>query len=299
MHTDPLSPGGHTAPLPPGSIHYTVQGSGPLCVVLPGGPGMHPNYVGDLGGLDDFLTLLVMHPRGAGESADAPDGDYTLPAYARDVAALLDHLGRRAVLVLGHSHGGMIAQRFAIDFPDRVERLILADTAASLGSVIQDLDAATARFRDQPWYADARAALDAEWAGAYGTAEEMGELWLREMPFYFCEWGPHYEPLRAARIGLPTRLDPLRAFNANEAPAMDLRPELARITAPTLVLVGRYDFICTPAMAAGIAQHIRGARLVVFEQSEHMVYAEERAAWQAAIRGFVAAPRDRRIVKAG
>ena len=62
MHTDPLSPGGHTAPLPPGSIHYTVQGSGPLCVVLPGGPGMHPNYVGDLGGLDAFLTLLVMHP---------------------------------------------------------------------------------------------------------------------------------------------------------------------------------------------------------------------------------------------
>jgi proline iminopeptidase len=271
---------------------YEIQGQGPLCIVLPGGPGMHPHYVGTLGGLDEFLTLLTLHPRGAGESGAAADDDYTLAAYARDVAALLDHLGRERAIVLGHSHGGMIAQRFAIDFPDRVEKLILADTAANLTEFLGDLDAALARFRDRPLFADAHDAIRREWAGEYRTAEEMGELWLREMPLYFYEWGPHYEHLRQSRIGLPVQLEPLRRFNAGEAETMDLRPDLHRITAPTLVVAGRYDFITNPQMAADIARHIPNAHLLIFERSGHMPYVEEPDAWRAAIRNFVFQARD-------
>lgn len=292
--TNPPAPGSGTyqATLNGIPYQYAVSGRGPLCIVLPGGPGMHPNYVGTLGGLTDFLTLLVLHPRGAGDSGDAPDGDYTLPAYARDVAALLDHLGRDQAIILGHSHGGMIAQRFAIDFPARVEKLILADTAAHLTEFLGDLDAALARFREVAWFADAHDALQREWAGDYQTADEMGALWLREIPFYFYQWGPEHEPLRAARIGLPARLAPLRQFNAGEAETMDLRPELAGVTAPALVLVGRYDFITNPQMAADIAQHIPHAQLVVFEHSGHLPYVEEPDAWRAAIRRFVFAARD-------
>lgn len=271
---------------------YEIQGQGPLCVVLPGGPGMHPNYVGTLGGLTGFLTLLTLHPRGAGESGDAADADYTLPAYARDVAALLDHLGRERAIILGHSHGGMIAQRFAIDFPDRVEKLILADTAANLTAFLGDLDAALARFHALPWFGDAHDAIRREWAGEYETAEEMGELWLREMPLYFYEWGPAYEHLRQSRIALPVRLEPLRQFNAGEAETMDLRAELGRITALTLVLVGRYDFITNPQMAADIARHIPNAQLIIFEESGHLPYVEEPDAWRAAIRNFVFQARD-------
>ena len=127
-----LHPGGHHVTLNGIRHYYAVQGQGPLCILLPGGPGMHGSGYGAMGGLPAFLTLLTFHPRGSGESRDAPNGDYTLPAYARDLAALLDHLGRDQAIILGDSHGGMIAQRFAIDFPDRVEKLILADTAANL-----------------------------------------------------------------------------------------------------------------------------------------------------------------------
>src|SRR5215212_3085150 len=189
MNQETPAPGRYRIPLNGVDYTYEMRGQGPLCLVLPGGPGMHPSYVGEMGGLTDFLTLLVLHPRGAGESGDAPDGDYTLPAYARDVAALLDHLGQAQALVLGHSHGGMIAQRFAIDFPDRVAKLILADTGANLTEFLGDVDAAVQRFRDQPWFPDAYQAIRREWAGDYQTAEEMGDLWLRELPFYFYEWG--------------------------------------------------------------------------------------------------------------
>jgi proline iminopeptidase len=186
----------------------------------------------------------------------------------------------------------MIAQRFAIDFPHRVEKLILADTAANLTDFLGDLDAALARFRARPWFADAHNAIRREWAGEYETAAEMGELWLREMPLYFYEWGPQYEHLRQSRVALPVRLDPLRQFNAGEAATMDLRPELGRITAPTLVLVGRYDFITNPQMAADIVRHIPNAYLIVFERSGHMPYVEEPDAWRAAIRNFVFQARD-------
>jgi proline iminopeptidase len=87
-------------------------------------------------------------------------------------------------------------------------------------------------------------------------------------------------------------MEPLRQFNAGEAETMDLRPELGRITAPTLVLVGRYDFITNPQMAADIARHIPNAHLLVFEQSGHMPYVEEPDAWRAAIRNFVFQARD-------
>src|SRR5205809_188623 len=71
------------------------------------------------------------------------------------------------VLLLGHSHGGTIAQQVASAYPDRVARLILADTAACVSEFLTDIEAAVARFRDQPWFADAYAALQREWAGDY------------------------------------------------------------------------------------------------------------------------------------
>ncbi len=298
MRQDALRSGTHQTVLNGVPSTYEVQGHGPLCVMLPGGPGMHPNYVGTFGGLTDFLTLVTLHPRGAGESGDAPDDDYTLPAYARDVAALLDPLGRDRAIILGHSHGGMIAQQFAILFPQRVEKLILADTAAALGDFVADLDAAVARYRDQPWFPDAYDAIQREWAGDYQTAAEMGDLWLRELPFYFREWSAQHEPYRALRPALPTRLDPLRAFNDHEAATMDLRPGLAAVRAPALVLVGRYDFITTPQMAEDIARHLPHAQLVVFEQSGHLPFIEEPEAWRTTIRQFVFEARDQRLEKA-
>ncbi len=298
MSQEALHSGTHQTRLDGVLCTYEVQGRGPVCVVLPGGPGMHPNYVGTFAGLTDFLTLVTLHPRGAGESGDAPDNDYSLPAYAREVAALLDHLGRERAIILGHSHGGMIAQQFASLFPQRVEKLILADTAATLGDFVADLDAAVARYRDQPWFPDAYDAIRREWAGDYQTAEEMGDLWLRELPFYFREWSTDHESYRAARPALPTRLDPLRQFNDHEAATMDLRPGLAAVRAPALVLVGRYDFITTPQMAEDIARHLPHARLVVFEQSGHLPFIEEPEAWRTTIRQFVFEARDQRLEKA-
>ena len=68
----------------------------------------------------------------------------------------------------------------------------------------------------------------------------------------------------------------------------DLRPELARITAPTLILAGRHDWICPPVFSEEIHRLIPGSALRVFEDSSHSIRADEPEALNAAIRAFVA-----------
>lgn len=68
----------------------------------------------------------------------------------------------------------------------------------------------------------------------------------------------------------------------------DLRPELPRITAPTLVLAGRHDWICPPEFSEEIARLIPGSRLRVFEHSSHSVRVDEPEAMVDEIRRFVA-----------
>jgi proline iminopeptidase len=68
---------------------------------------------------------------------------------------------------------------------------------------------------------------------------------------------------------------------------MDLRPPLKRITVPTLVMVGRHDFITNVAMAEEIATHIPHAQLVIFEDSGHYALVEEPEKFYRVIKGFV------------
>ena len=68
---------------------------------------------------------------------------------------------------------------------------------------------------------------------------------------------------------------------------LDLRPELGRITAPTLVIAGRHDWICPPEFSQEIARLIPGARLRIFENSSHTIRADEPLALIDAIADFV------------
>src|SRR5512138_1377389 len=94
-------------------IHYTVRGSGPVMIAHSGGPGTDARLWDDFAKIDDFVTIVMIHPRGSGLSGPAADEAYYLSDYASDVEALLEHLGLDKPIVMGWSHGGMVAQQFA------------------------------------------------------------------------------------------------------------------------------------------------------------------------------------------
>lgn len=269
------------------SIHYTVRGSGPVMIAHSGGPGMDARGWDDYAGIDEFVTIVAIHPRGSGLSEPAAGEAYLLPDYASDVEALRIHLGLEKPIVMGWSHGGMVVQQFAFTYPDSLSKLILFDTSAYFGEFLSDIEAAVQEFKDEPWFERSFAALKAEWDGKYETDEDMARLWVDEMKFYFKKFDARAEAYHERTKDLPVRIAPLKTFNDKEAAAMDLRPHLSRIKVPTLVIVGRHDFITNVAMAEEMVKHIPDAKLEIFEDSGHYALVEEPEKFYRVIKEFL------------
>jgi proline iminopeptidase len=191
---------------------------------------------------------------------------------------------------MGWSHGGLIAQQYAFTYPDSLSKLILFDTAACFGEFLSDIAAAVQEFKDQPWFEDSFAALQSEWAGNCQTDEDMSALWAREMKFYFKHFGPREQAYHERTKHLPLRIAPLQTFNEREAPTLDLRPQLKNVKVPTLVIVGRHDFITNLAMAVELVKHLPRARLEIFEDSGHFAVIEEPEKFYRVIKQFVNTP---------
>lgn len=282
-----LIPGEYDVTLNGVPIHYTVRGSGPVLIAHSGGPGMDARGWDDFGNIDDFVTIVAIHPRGSGLSGPAAGDAYLLPDYASDLQALRIHLGVNKPVVMGWSHGGMVAMQFASTYPDSLSKLILFDTSACVGEFLSDIEGAVQAFKNEPWYEKSFAALKAEWDGQYQTDEDMSRLWAEEMRFYFKRFDERAQAYHDRTRDLPIRLGPLKIFNDKEAPTMDLRAQLKDITVPTLVIVGRHDFITNVAMAEEMIRHIPHARLEIFEDSGHFALVEEPAKFYRVMKEFV------------
>ena len=258
-------------------LTYRKMGKGPVLVCHPGGPGFSSSYFSDLAGLYEKFTLVMLNPRGTGGSDRPADPQaYRVEDYVSDVEELRLHLGLERLLLLGHSHGGVVAQAYAATHPGRVRRLVLASTLARFGPQQEAaMRAGMDRRSGQPWYPDAVAALEAEQAGKFENDQELGDLVFREMPLYFAHYGPveagYLDTLRADNINGDT----LKLFNQEIFTTFDLRDRLPSITAPTLVITGDADFICGPLCAAEITPAIPGAREVIVGDSGHMVFIEQ------------------------
>jgi proline iminopeptidase len=273
-------------------LAYKRIGSGPTLVCHGGGPGFSALYLDNLGGLDSELELVLLDPRGTGGS-DRPTHAraYATDDYAADVEELRAHLGLDRISLLGHSHGGMVATVYAAGHPERVERLILASTLARWAPEQEAaMEAAIASHADEPWYSDARAALEAEQAAAFSTDEELGDLSFREFPFYFKDYGDKERAyLEMLRTESPNA-DALRLFNQEIFDTFDLRPELRKITAaPTLVITGADDFITGPPSAADF-EGIAEAETVILPDAGHFIFIEAPEAFREAVLSFLGAP---------
>src|SRR5512141_1990672 len=156
-------------------IHYTVRGSGPVMIAHSGGPGMDARDWDDFAKIDDFVTIVAIHPRGSGLSGPAAGDAYLLPDYASDVEALRIHLGLEKPIVIGWSHGGMVVQQLAFTYPDCLSQLILFDTSAYFGEFLSDIEGLVQKVRDEPWFENSFTALVAEWDGKYETDEDMAK----------------------------------------------------------------------------------------------------------------------------
>jgi proline iminopeptidase len=270
------------------ALSYRREGSGPVLVCHPGGPGFSSRYFGDLAGLGGSFTLVLLNPRGS-EGSDRPSDRraYATEDYVSDLEDLRAHLGLEQMLLLGHSHGGVVAQAYAAAHPDRVEKLVLASTLARFAKEqTAAMQAGMHAKADEPWYADALAALQAEQEGRFESDEELADLALREFPFYFARYGDAERAYLEGLRGEVPVADALLLFNNEVFTTFDLRPELAKITAPTLVITGEEDFITGPVCVADFAP-IPYATTVILPGSGHFIFVEARDRFRDEVTGFL------------
>jgi proline iminopeptidase len=270
-------------------LTYRRMGTGPVLVCHPGGPGFSSSYFADLAGLWEQFTLVMLNPRGTGGS-DRPSDPraYQIGDYVADVEELRVHLGEERLLLLGHSHGSVVAQAYAASNPARVRRLVLASALARFGPEQEAaMRAGMDKRSGQPWYPDAVAALEEEQEAKFTTDQELAALFFREFPLYFARYGEaeagYADTLRSDTINADTLL----LFNREIFNTFDLRDQLPRIAAPTLVITGEDDFICGPVCAAEISAAIPGAREVIVGDSGHMVFVEQPQAFHDEVADFL------------
>jgi proline iminopeptidase len=288
-----LAPGAHQVIVDGVEISYRVFGDGPVIIAHPGGPGSEWSYL-RMPQVEAFATVVYIEPVGTGASGRLADPrGYTTERYVGDVEALRAHLGLEQVILLGHSHGGFVAQAYALAHPEHLRGLILFDTTPTTGRTWQhNVEANLKWFRNEPWFDDATAALAEETTAA--TDDEMTAIFRRELPLYFADWTrreSEFESYRASvRLTVaPSRsvTDPSSPSQVGVAPVFDVRDKLGTIRVPTLVIAGKKDFVCSRQFGRVLHGGIAGSRLVILRHSGHMGHVEEPEAFAKAIRGFL------------
>ncbi len=187
---------------------------------------------------------LVRYDRRGHGGSGVPKGPYTMERLGRDVLAVLDGLGITKINWCGLSMGGMVGMWLGANAADRINRLILSNTSAY--------------FPDK-----------SIWEGRIKFVRETGLAGLVDanMERWFTKGFRERSPQAMAKMRemfLATKVDGY--IGCGEAIRdMDHRPLLAKITAPTLVIAGKYDPATTLEAGEFIKEHIPGAQIAVLE----------------------------------
>ena len=281
---------GNTLTTGSATLWYEVRGPGPggqkgqrpPLVVVNGGPGFDHTYMLASEVWDRLAAqrpVVLYDQRGTGRSgALKPDESCTLADQVADLEALRTRLGVEKLDLLGHSWGGYLSMAYAIRHPERVQHLVLCDSAAPRFAdtlfLFRALHPEAMERRDR---LDALAMLGDRAAGKESLREVMGMLFLSSK---------QREEFLAASDAYQVSHGVNQALEA-EAGRHDLGPALSKLKIPALVLTGRYDANVAPETAWKLHKLLPGSRFVVFEASGHLPFVEEPESFQRAVEGFL------------
>jgi 2-hydroxymuconate-semialdehyde hydrolase len=247
---------------------YLAAGQGEPLVLLHGASSSGISWYPVIGPLAARFRVWAPDMVGHGES-ERPDGAYDRPYYSAWLARFLDAVGVDSAHVVGHSLGGAVALQFALEFAERVRRLVLVD-AAALGRGVP-VRVALAFLRS--------ALFPSPEAG-----QQLGRLAVCDPH----KLDPFFEEYSSQVRAMPR---PGRAFwRGGRTVAMMATEELQQVQAPTLIIWGREDRFFPVAHAERAAQAIPNARLHVIPEAGHVSFLDQPEAFCRAVLGFLSQP---------
>jgi len=235
-------------------LHYEVSGAGSPPIVLTHGlAATSALWEDQVAALSAHRRVITWDLRAHGGS-ESPDGNWTLGDLSGDLSAVLDACDASRAVVLGHSAGGVVAIRFALDHPERTAGLVLVGTASECNTRARDFYEKLASLAEAGRTDSVRkllglgagepAAFDA--GGFAKVARCMGNL--------------HSEPLT---------------------------PELGTIRCPALIVVGERDFLGAGGSVI-LHRNIPGSRLEIVPNRGHGLFLEDPAGFNALVAEFLA-----------
>ena len=266
------------------TLDCETVGEGAPALCLHGGPGTDSSGLRrSLGPLAPALGLrLVFHDhRGHGRSEWVPVEQCTQDQLVADVEGLRQGLGLGRAHVLGISWGGFLGLMYAARYPDSVRTLAVVGASASRAFMPRAEENARRRATPEQW-----AAYRSLWDGSLADDEGFRRAFETIRPLYFLD-KTLATAANAARADTRYRLAVRKFVIDREYARYDCRAELSRIRCPTLVLVGRHDWICPVDQAEEIHRLIPRSELTVFEQSGHSPHIEERDAFTGRLATFL------------
>jgi proline-specific peptidase len=266
-------------------------------VLLHGGPGYNSEY---LRRFENFAktgrTVIRYDQIGSGRSVVNDEhyrpGVFTVELFRRELSRLREELGLDEVILIGQSWGVMLALEHAIEGAPGIRGLVLMSGPASM----EEWTAETLRLRDE-LPAEVRETLAREEAAgrvgspafkeAYAVWERTHVLRMDEPPPWEAEGLEIFEhdmrvyDLTTGGAEFPTE------GTTFELADWDIRPMLGNVSAPTLLLSGRYDE-ATPAVMSTLLRGIAGSEWHILEESSHSCHTEEEALTMLLVADFLA-----------
>ena len=249
-------------------LAWREQGTGEAVLFLHGLGGSRTSWQPQLSGLGDTCRCIAWDMPGYG--ASAPVTPLTLAAIADAVARLLDTAGVERAHLVGESFGGMHALHTALRHPDRVGRLVLANTSPAFGLDGTDVGA---------WQAARLEPMD---AGL--TPADIAEGVLTSVA------GPGLSPdMLAMRVSGFARISAEGLRAAVEClPSHNVLDRLAEIKAPALVIAGELDAETPVAYARALADGLPNAELEVLDGIGHLAVSEAPETFNQLVSAFLA-----------
>ena len=245
------------------SINYEISGSGPRVLFFNGSGATLKTTALLIGALAKTCTVLAHDQRGLGETS-IPEGPYTMAQFAQDGAALLDHVGWDTCAVVGISFGGMVAQEFAVSYPQRVEKLVLLCTSAG---------------------GEAGSSYPLHELGSLPVEERAARITTLTDNRFTPEWlATHPDDaamvaMRNEQAAVPKSKETIKGeiLQLGARIGHDVCDRLHRVTAPTFVTAGRYDGIAPVSNSEEIVKRLPDATLSIYEGG-HIFTAQDRRA---------------------
>lgn len=253
-------------------INYEVRGEGKPLILIIGLGGPKLGWLLQIPMLQESYKVVSFDNRGIGKSSK-PAGPYTTEMMAEDTVGLMNHLGIERAHIYGVSMGGMIAQELAINYPDRIEKLVLGCTLARVKEINEEHSDTSKQKVDEEdlTRTNFREILDS------------GELDFGDLIGFLAPLTYNYRLfnffMRFSKIfgKIPQRLFPVEGFlgQLEAVQSHNTMDRLQEIRAPTLVIAGDADNLVPPICSDIIAERISGSKLVKIEGGSHAYFIEK------------------------